>query len=214
MQKVFILSLFSLFLGLCPAFSQIKTPAPSPSGKISQEVGLIKIDIDYSRPSAKGRKIFGDLVPFGEMWRTGANASTKITFSDKVKVNGVDLPTGTYALYTIPGEKEWTIIFYKNTSFWGTPGKDYNENDVAVKFAVKPVTLKEAVETLTFNISNLKNSSADIELCWDMTKIVIPVALETDAKVMADIKAQMDGPSANVYYQSARYYLEEKKDMN
>jgi tetratricopeptide (TPR) repeat protein len=214
MQKLIILSTLALLLCSNAAFAQIKTPASSPTGKISQEIGLVKMDIEYSRPSAKGRKIFGELVPFGEMWRTGANASTKVTFSDKVKVNGTELPTGTYALYTIPGEKEWTIIFYKNTNFWGTPGKDFSENDVAAKFMVKPTTLKEAVESLTFNITNLKSSSADIELTWEMTKVVIPVMLDTDTKVMADIKSQMDGPSATTYYQSARYYLEEKKDLN
>jgi hypothetical protein len=214
MQKFIILSTLALLLCSNAAFAQIKTPAPSPTGKISQEIGLVKMDIEYSRPSAKGRKIFGDLVPFGEMWRTGANASTKVTFSDKVKVNGTELPTGTYALYTIPGEKEWTIIFYKNTNFWGTPGKEFSENDVAAKFMVKPLALKDAVESLTFDITNLKSSSADIELTWEMTKVVIPVMLDTDTKVMADIKSQMEGPSATTYYQSARYYLEEKKDLN
>jgi hypothetical protein len=214
MQKLIILSTLALLLCSNAAFAQIKTPASSPTGKISQEIGLVKMDIEYSRPSAKGRKIFGELVPFGEMWRTGANASTKVTFSDKVKVNGTELPTGTYALYTIPGEKEWTIIFYKNTNFWGNPGKDFSENDVAAKFMVKPLALKDAVESLTFNITNLKSSSADIELTWEMTKVVIPVMLDTDTKVMADIKSQMDGPSATTYYQSARYYLEEKKDLN
>ncbi len=214
MQKLVILSTLALLLSCTTSFAQIKTPSPSPTGKISQEFGLVKMDIEYSRPSTKGRKVFGELVPFGEMWRTGANASTKVTFSDKVKVNGSELAMGTYALYTIPGEKEWTVIFYKNTNFWGVPGKDFTENDVAVKFMVKPVALKETVETLTFNISNLKNSGADIEMSWELTKLVIPVTVDTDTKVLADIKSQMEGPSATTYYQAARYYLEEKKDLN
>ncbi|MEI6410507.1 MAG: DUF2911 domain-containing protein [Bacteroidota bacterium] len=214
MQKHLLLTAFALLAFFATAGAQIKTPAPSPTCKTSQEVGLIKIDLDYSRPSAKGRKIFGDLLPFGEMWRTGANASTKVTFSDKVKINGVELPAATYALYTVPGEKEWSVIFYKNTSFWGTPGKDFSEADVAVRFPVAPVTLKDMVETMTINVGNIKNNSADIEITWEYTKIAIPVSLDTDGKVMADIKAQIDGPSATTYYQSARYYLEEKKDMN
>jgi hypothetical protein len=214
MQKHLLLTAFTLLAVFTSASAQIKTPAPSPTCKTSQEVGLIKIDVEYSRPSAKGRKIFGDLLPFGEMWRTGANASTKITFSDKVKVNGTELPTGTYALYTVPGEKEWSVIFYKNTNFWGTPGKDFSEADVAARFSVTPTTLKDLVETLTINIGNIKNSSADIEITWENTKVSIPVSLDTDGKVMADIKAQIDGPSATTYYQSARYYLEEKKDLN
>lgn len=214
MQKLIILSTLAFLLACTTSFAQIKTPSASPTGKISQEFGLVKMDIEYSRPSTKGRKIFGELVPFGEMWRTGANASTKVTFSDKVKVNGSELAMGTYALYTIPDEKEWTVIFYKNTNFWGVPGKDFTENDVAVKFMVKPVALKETVETLTFNISNLKNSGADVEMSWELTKLVIPVTVDTDAKVLADIKSQMEGPSATTYYQAARYYLEEKKDLN
>lgn len=214
MQKLIFLSTLALFLSCTSAFAQIKTPSSSPTGKLSQEFGLVKMDIEYSRPSAKGRKIFGELVPFGEMWRTGANAATKVTFSDKVKVNGTELPIGSYALYTIPGEKEWTIIFYKNTNFWGVPGKDFAESDVAAKFSVKPAVLKDAVETFTINVTNLKSSGADIELTWEMTKVVIPVMVDTDTKVMGDIKSQMDGPSATTYYQSARYYLEEKKDLN
>lgn len=194
--------------------AQIKTPAPSPVCKMNQEVGLIKVDIEYSRPSARGRKVFGDVVQFGEMWRTGANASTKVTFSDEVIV-GTDqkLPGKQYALYTIPGATEWTIIFYKETKFWGIPGEDYKDEDVAAKFTVPVKSLKDPVETFTINLDNVRNSSADIVLTWENTKIVIPFRIDTDTKVMADIKAQMEGPSASTYYQAARYYFEEKKDM-
>ncbi|MFN4256729.1 MAG: DUF2911 domain-containing protein [Saprospiraceae bacterium] len=194
--------------------AQIKTPAPSPVCKMNQEVGLIKVDIEYSRPSARGRKVFGDVVQFGEMWRTGANASTKVTFSDEVIVgNDQKLPGKQYALYTIPGAAEWTIIFYKETKFWGIPGEDYKDEDVAAKFTVPVKSLKDPVETFTINLDNVRNSSADIVLTWENTKIVIPFRIDTDTKVMADIKAQMEGPSASTYYQAARYYFEEKKDM-
>lgn len=213
-MKQFALLVAFLFAALTQTQAQIKTPQPSPTAKLSQEVGLGKIEVDYSRPSAKGRKVFGDLVPFGEMWRTGANNSTKITFSDDAKVAGVAIPKGSYALYTIPGTDSWIVIFYKNTSFWGAPDADeYKETDVAAKVMIKPVALKDAVETFTIEFNNLKNASADLELSWENTKVVVPVSFDVDAKVMADIKAQMDGPSANVYYQSARYYYEEKKDM-
>lgn len=210
----FSLTLLAFVLVTMAASAQIKTPAPSPSCKVSQEVGLIRIDLDYSRPSAKGRKVFGDLVPFGEMWRTGANGSTKITFSEAVKVGGVELAKGTYALYTTPGEKEWNVIFYKNTSFGGVPGKDFSDADVAVRFNVPAAPQRDMVETFTININNLRNNGADLEISWEYTKVVVPISLDTDSKVMADIKAQMEGPSANTYYQSARYYYEEKKDMN
>lgn len=213
MKQLSILTTFLFCLFTLAAFGQIKTPQPSPVGKISQDVGLVKIDIEYSRPSAKGRKVFGDLVPFGEMWRTGANASTKVTFSENLKAGGKDLPKGSYALYTIPGENEWTIIFYKNTTFWGVPGSDFKDEDVAARFNVPAMKQAANVETFTMSVDNLKNSSADITLSWENTKVAIPLMLDTDAKVMADIKAQMEGPSQSTYYQSARYYFDEKKDM-
>lgn len=195
-------------------FAQIKTPAPSPTAKITQAVGLINMEVEYSRPSMKGRKIFGELVPFGELWRTGANASTKVMFSDKVTVGNISLEKATYALYTIPGAKEWTIIFYKNTTFGGAPQpKDFKEEDVAARFNVPVQSLSSKVETFTIEIANLRNDAADLELMWENTKVVIPVKLETDSKVMADIQSTMAGPKAGDYYAAARYYYEEKKDM-
>lgn len=213
MKKLFYLTALLLLVAYAPALAQIKTPAPSPVCKVNQEVGLIKVDLEYSRPSAKGRKIFGELVPFGEMWRTGANAATKVTFSDDASVGGGKLPKGTYALYTIPGEKEWSVIFYKNTNFWGTPGKDYKEEDVAARVTVPAQSLRDDVETLTMNFNNLRNNGADLEISWEYTKVVVPITVDTDSKVMADIKATLDGPSAGAYYAAARYYYEEKKDM-
>lgn len=208
------LTLFALLLAAVSASAQIKTPAPSPTCKFSQEVGLTKIEFEYSRPSVKGRKIFGDLVPFGELWRTGANASTKVTFGDDAKVGGQDIKAGTYALYTIPGEKEWSVIFYKNTTFWGAPeAKDWKEEDVAVKITAPVSMLAETVETLTIDVNNLRNNSASIDIRWENTQVSVPVSFDVDSRVMADIKTQMEGPSANTYYSAARYYFEEKKDM-
>lgn len=214
MMKSTILTAITLFSTTLIGFAQIKTPAPSPTGKLSQDVGLIKIEVEYSRPSAKGRKIFGDLVPFGELWRTGANASTKVTFSDKVQTSNISLDKGTYALYTIPGNKEWTIIFYKNTSYWGIPEpKDFKEDEVAARFNVPAQSTANKVETFTIEIGNLRNDGADLELSWENTRVVIPITSDTDSKVMADIKSTMEGPNANAYYSAARYYYEEKKDM-
>lgn len=214
MKKTLFLTVAVVLTAFVTAFAQIKTPAPSPVCKISQEVGLTKVEVEYSRPSVKGRKVFGDLVPFGEMWRTGANASTKVTVGDDAKVGGQDLKKGTYALYTIPGDKEWTVIFYKNTTFWGAPEpKDYKEEDVAVKLKVPVMGLRDLVETLSIDVCNLRNNSADLEIRWEYTRVVVPIAFDVDTKVMADIKTQMEGPSANTYYAAARYYYEEKKDM-
>ena len=212
MKQLFVLCI-ALMAFTSIASAQLKTPQPSPTAKISQEVGLMKVEIEYSRPSAKGRKVFGELVPFGEMWRTGANASTKVTFTDAVKVGGKDVAKGTYALYATPGEKEWTIIFYKNTTINGVPGDKFKEEDVAASIVVPSGRANDAVETFTISVDNLKNSGCDIVLAWEKTKVTIPVSIDTDSKVLADIKAQMEGPNANTYYASARYYFEEKKDM-
>lgn len=216
MRKNIYLTITACCLFVLSASAQLRTPQPSPTARLSQDVGLSKVEIEYSRPSTKGRKIFGDLVRFGEKWRTGANASTKITFAEDAKVNGglTTLPKGTYALYTIPNAKEWTIIFYKNTSFGGVPSeKDWKADDVAAEFKVTPKTVAEKVETFTMEVSNIRNIGADIDIIWENTKVSIPFTYDTDAKVMADIKTQLDGPSANTYYAAARYYFEEKKDM-
>ena len=211
-KSIFLTSCLALLVTLASA--QIKTPQPSPTAKVSQEVGLSKVDLEYSRPSAKGRKIFGDLVPFGELWRTGANASSKITFGEDVKIGGTSVPKGTYALYTTPGERQWEVVFYKNTTYWGTPEPaEYKMDDIAAKVTVPAVNLKESVESFTISIGNLKNNGADLEISWENTKVAVPFTLDTDSKVMADIKTQMEGPSANTYYSAARYYFEENKDL-
>ncbi len=210
-----LLFLTALLAAFSTVNAQIKTPAASPTCKLSQDVGLIKVDLEYSRPSAKGRKIFGELVPFGSLWRTGANASTKITFSDDVKVAGAPVPKGTYALYTTPGEKEWAIVIYKNTSFWGTPeAKEFKEEDVQARVTVPALSARDLVETFTMNISNLRNNSADLEIVWEYTKIIVPFTTDTDGKVMASIKSTMEGPDWRAYNSAASYYYEEKKDMN
>jgi hypothetical protein len=214
MKKLFFLTTLLSLLAFAPATAQIKTPAASPGCKITQDVGLIKVDVDYSRPSAKGRKVFGELVPFGELWRTGANATTKITFSDEASVGGTKLPKGTYVIFTTPGEKEWEVIFYKNTAISSNPGKDFKEEDVAARVKVPSQTLRDMVETFTMNFNNLRNNGADLEISWEYTKVVVPIMVDTDTKVMADIKATLDGPSASAYYAAGSYYYTEKKDMN
>jgi hypothetical protein len=213
MKKIYYLTSVAFICSMSAAVAQIKTPAPSPVCKISQEVGLGKVEIEYSRPSAKGRAVIGELVPYNEMWRTGANASTKINFTEDVTFGGVAVPKGNYALYTVPNRNEWELILYKNTTFWGTPDKDFVETDVAARVKAPAKSVKDVVETFTMNVGNITNSSADLQLMWENTSVSVPMIFNTDTKVLADIKAQMEGPSANTYYQSARYYYEEKKDM-
>lgn len=195
------------------AFGQINAPQPSPSAKLSQKVGLTDVEIDYSRPGMKGRKIFGDLVPFGEVWRTGANSSSKITLSDDVKIGGQDVPKGTYALYTIPGKDEWTVIVHKYLENWGAGG--YDQTQDLCRFTVKPTTTGDKYETFTIDFSDLTYSTAMLELKWENTKISFKIETPADALVEKQIKSTLvDGPSAGSYASAAGYYLEKGKELD
>jgi hypothetical protein len=207
---MFICLMLSASLG----FAQIKMPQASPAEKLNTKIGLTDVTLEYSRPGVKGRErnIFGGLVPYGEVWRTGANASTKVTFSDSVKVKGQWLPGGTYALYTIPGQDEWTVIFSKNLGLWGSMG--YKQEEDALRVKVKPVNVGEPAETFTINFSDFSNNSANMNILWDFTKVSVPLETEVDSKVMAQIKETMSKPVENggTYFQAANYYFRNGKD--
>lgn len=207
-------SLFFLLASfvLLSASAQINVPAPSPLGKVEQKVGLTDISVEYSRPSVKDRDIFGSLVPYNEMWRTGANASTKLTISDSAEIGGEMVPAGTYALYTIPGEEEWTIILHKNLSYHGTGGKMYKTEEDQLRFKVKASKLCYKVETLTINFTDLTPTSCNLEITWDNVSVSFPIIVNYDAAVMLQIEQAMT-ISQSTYYQAARYYLENDKDM-
>jgi hypothetical protein len=187
-------------------------PQPSPMGKVEQKVGLTNVVITYSRPSAKGRVIFGDLVPFGEIWRTGANKATSISFSSDVKIGGKDVKAGTYSLFTIPNAQEWTIIINKNTELWGSD--DYKQEEDMVRIMVKP-TVNSLTESMTFTIDNLETKKADISLAWDKTKISFPIEVEFDVQAMDNIKAKIEEAedAFSIYNGAARYYIENNKDV-
>lgn len=206
--------LMCLVLSASFSFAQIKTPQPSPLEKASTTIGLTDVTVEYSRPGVKGRdrKIFGGLVPYGEVWRTGANASTKITFADSVKIKDQWLPGGTYALYTIPGQNEWTVIFSKNLELWGASG--YKPEDDALRVKVKPTNLTEPAETFTIDVNNYTNNSADLNVLWDFTRVSVPIETNVDQKVMAQIKEAMAKPDneAGTYFQAANYYYRNGKD--
>lgn len=196
------------------AQAQLRTPAASPHSLLKQTVGLTEVEIDYSRPSMKGREIFGGLVPYGQVWRTGANQPSKITFSDDVVLGGQSLEAGTYALYTIPEEGEWTVIVYAKTDLWGSFGYD-KSNDVA-RFSVKPETLSESVESFTFGIDALRNDSATIFLEWDTTRVAFELEVPTDSKVMSQIeelKGTSEWDKPNVKYAAGTYYHAAGKDL-
>ena len=192
--------------------TQIITPKASPLAKIEQKVGLADISISYSRPGKKDRVIFGDVVPFGEIWRFGANENTKITSSEALIFGNDTLKAGTYAIFANPNKDKWEIYFYTETTNWGTPEK-WDDQKVALKVTSPVTMLNDVVENLTISFDNLQNSSASLQFSWDKTRINIPFKLNTKDKVLASIKKTMDGPTANDYHQAATYYFQEKLDL-
>ena len=209
MKKLFIL--LSLSFGSY-TFGQITTPQASPQAKVEQKVGLADISISYYRPAKKGRVVFGDVVPFGELWRTGANENAKITTSDALIFGKDTLKAGTYAIFTKPNKTNWEIYFYTDYSNWGTP-ENWDEKKIALKSTAAVSKLTETVENFTIGFDKMENSSAEICLTWENTKVSIPFSLNTKDKVLASIKKTMDGPTANDYHRAASFYFTEKIDM-
>lgn len=198
------------------AQAQIDMPQASPKAILQTRVGLTDVSVEYSRPGLKGRdkKIFGDLIPYGEVWRTGANESTKVTFKDNVKIGGKELAAGTYALYTIPGADEWTVIFSNKLDLWGDSG--YQNADDALRVKVKPTTIPLPKETFTIDFSNYTTNGANLDITWDNTQVTVPVETEVDSKVMAQIaeKLQAKEVAPWTYFQAANYYYQNNKDLN
>ena len=193
--------------------AQLRTPPASPTFELKGTIGLTEVKVNYSRPSAKGRDIFGRLVQFDELWRTGANASTKISFNQDVKIEGNPVPAGTYALYSIPGEKEWTIILNSNTGHWGKDG--YNEAEDVVRFKVPTKHPSSHYETFTISFSDFTSNSAKLNMKWEKTKAVFKIESNVDEQVMAYIKEHLiDGNTAkdSDYYAAASYFFNENKD--
>ena len=206
---------FILCAGIClTLFStnaqQLKTPAASPGQTIKQDFGISSIELSYSRPGMKGRKIFGDLVPYGQVWRTGANAITRIKFGDDVTIGGQPLKAGEYAIYTIPNEKEWDIIINKDANSWGT---DYKQEDDVVRFKVKSIKLDNPIETFTMQFANVMPGSLELHIMWEKTAVIVPITTDIDKKVMAQIDNLMNKDN-RPYYQAAMYYLQSGKDLN
>lgn len=209
MKKFFIL--LSLSFGSY-TFGQITTPQASPQAKVEQKVGLTDISISYYRPGKRGRTVFGDVVPFGELWRTGANENAKITTSDALIFGKDTLKAGTYAIFTKPNKANWEIYFYTDYSNWGTP-ENWDEKKVALKTTATVTKLTETVENFTIGFDKMENSSAEICMTWENTKVSIPFTLNTKDKVLASIKKTMDGPTANDYHRAASFYFTEKIDL-
>jgi hypothetical protein len=192
--------------------AQIQTPQPSPFSKIEQKVGLTDVTLEYSRPNMRGRAVFGDLIPYGQVWRLGANENTKITFSTDVTVGGTNLKAGTYAMYAVPNEKSWDVMFYTDANNWGTPEK-WDESKIAAKVSIETYSTPMPIETLTLSFDDLSSAGATLGIMWADVYAGVKFEVPSDKMVSAAIDKVMKGPSAGDYYAAAVYYLQEGKDM-
>lgn len=208
MKKILLAT--ALFCAVSLTQAQIKMPAPSPTQTIKQDFALGNVELTYSRPSIKGRKIFGDLVPFGKVWRTGANSATIIKFNDPVEIGGKKIDTGSYALYTIPNEENWEVILNKGTSNWGTNG--YKESDDVVRFNVPFMKMKgPAMETFTMQFANIKPESCELHIMWDKRAVAIPISALIKDRIQASIdKAMLTDKKP--YWNAAQFYFEYDKN--
>ena len=210
--------LFALTSIIClQATAQIKMPAASPTRTLSQEFGMGKIDITYSRPSIKGRSVFGEgslLAPTGVVWRTGANAATKVTFSHPVSVGGKTLAAGDYGLFTIPGKTEWIVILNTNSKGWGS--FEYKESEDVVRVSVKPETTSNFTESFTINVDNITPETASICLKWANTMVCLPIATDIKPTIRKQIQDATTGANvnANVYSAAANFYYDIDKDYD
>ena len=209
LTKLLACGLFSMAVFFTNAQS-IKTPQPSPGQTIRQDFGISSVELNYSRPGMKGRKIFGDLVPWGKVWRTGANSATRIKFSDDVTIGGQSLKPGEYAIYTVPNEREWEFIINKGSANWGT---DYKQEDDILRVKITPAKLDQSVESFTMQFANVKSNSTDLQLMWDKTLVSVPITTDVDKKVIAQIDNVMNNDN-RPYYQAAMYYMETGRDLN
>jgi hypothetical protein len=210
-KKLTLVVLLSAFL-ICSVYSQnLVTPQPSPTAEIKQNFGLSQIELSYSRPGVKGRTIFGDLVPYGKVWRTGANQATTITFGDDVTFDDKKIPAGKYGLLTIPGENEWTVIITKQLDV--TSPAAYKQDQDVVRISVKPYQLPFSIETFTMGFGDITGSSCKLELMWDSVYVHVPITTDVDTKISAQIKEIMEGDN-RPYFQAALYYIESGKDLN
>ncbi len=210
MKKLLLITL--VFVMSYTVNAQIQTPAPSPNAKLEQVVGLTNVAIEYSRPAMRGRAIYGNLVPYGKVWRTGANLRTTITFSDDVVVGGQTLKAGTYAIFTIPEANRWEVIFYSEYEGGGAP-QELDETKVAARVKADVMPLGMDIQSFTISIDDVTNESAVIGILWEKSYVGVKFEVPTDKTVMAGINRTMAGPGANDYFASAVYYLNAGKDL-
>ena len=209
---IFTLLLFTVNL----SFSQINTPRVSPASEVEQIVGLTEIEIEYSRPSMRGREVFGNLVPFGKVWRTGADNSTKISFDTDVIISGKTIQSGTYSIFSIPNKESWEIIFYSDVELWGVP-RDWSENKIVFSsmFDVKKLKKSNTVETFTISFNDLTNNDVNMSISWENTSVDIKIEVPTRSMVESDInKVLNDNPKSSDYYAAAVFYRQENINLD
>ena len=209
---IFTLLLFTVNL----SFSQINTPRVSPASKVEQMVGLTEIEIEYSRPSMRGREVFGNLVPFGKVWRTGADNSTKISFDTDVIISGKTIQSGTYSIFSIPNKESWEIILYSDVELWGVP-RDWSENKIVFSsmFDVKKLKKSNTVETFTISFNDLTNNDVNMSISWENTSVDIKIEVPTRSMVESDInKVLSDNPKSSDYYAAAVFYRQENINLD
>lgn len=209
MKKIFLSAV--AICGLLIAEAQLKTPAPSPAQTIKQDFGVSAIDLSYSRPAMKGRKIFGDLVPFGNVWRTGANQATVLTFGDDVTIGGTKIKAGKYGLLSIPEKNNWTLIISKQLDV--TSPAAYKQDQDVVRTVVKTIGMDESMENFTMQFANIKSNSCELHIMWDKTAVVLPITTDVETKVMAQIDQLMNKDN-RPYFNAAMYYMDNGKDLN
>jgi tetratricopeptide (TPR) repeat protein len=193
------------------SFAQVETPELSPRCTFTQSVGLTDIAVDYSRPSKRNRIVFGNVVPYNEIWRLGANKNSTIDVSDDLYFGSDTLSKGAYALFAFPGEQSWELVFYKETSNWGTPDT-WDESKVACRLKSNVISLSSPLETMTISIADIGTKSATLNISWDQVSVSYAFELNTESQVVKSIESVMSGPSSSDYYKSAKYYLVEGLD--
>ncbi len=209
--KILTLALLIVITGNYSNAQGLKVPQPSPATTIKQDFGLSSVEVSYSRPAVKGRKIFGDLVPYGKVWRTGANAATTLTFGDEVTIGGKKIPAGKYGLLSIPGEKEWTIIISKQTNV--TSPAAYKESEDVVRLTAPVEKMPYVFESFTIILEDIKPTSMLVSILWEDVAVTFPITTEIDAKIMTQIEEGMKSDKPP-YFTAAYYYLENGKDLN
>lgn len=210
MKKLFITAIAAFTLFAADA-QTLTTPQPSPTQTIKQNFGLASIELSYSRPGMKGRKIYGDLVPFGKVWRTGANQASTLTFAEEVTIGGVKIKAGKYGLLSIPEKKSWTLIISKQTDV--TSPAAYKQDQDVVRVEAKTIDMDMTMETFTMQFANIKSNSCELHIMWDQTAVALPITVDVETKIMGQIDQLMNKDN-RPYFNAAMYYLDNGKDLN